>query len=113
MRKINFFEMMLLVICGLIVISGMYILRMIAAQGYPLLDFMTVTVLWLILIFCLVICAIAENGREELSIIISENSKEIKLLRSISKEQIEEIKLLRDTMDACVIHNAQSTRKKK
>ncbi len=76
--------------------AGLYLLYVIKdfAQTRPI-DVFMFAILWLILLLMVIITAIAENAREELAIIVSENSQEIKLLRQISHEQLEEIKLLR------------------
>ena len=59
--------------------------------------------LWFNLIFLMILCAIAENQREELGIIVQDQAKELRimreetqLLRQINEEQLEEIKLLRE-----------------
>lgn len=98
-RKLTIFEKLILVVGLFVVISGMFFLQklLLLSGGQFTTDVLVGVVLWLILIFVLILCAIAENGREELGTIIGENSQEIKLLRDISKEHLAEMRLLRHT----------------
>lgn len=98
-RNLTIFEKLILVVGLFVVISGMFFLqRLLTLSGGEFTtDVLIGAVMWLILIFVLILCAIAENGREELGTIIAENSQEIKLLRDISKEHLAEMKLLRHT----------------
>lgn len=99
-RKVSVFEILLLIVGIGIIAAGIYIFNLLLAEGYALLDYITFVILWLVLIFLLIMCAISENSREELGIIISENNKEIKLLRDISKEHLEEVKLMRESLSS-------------
>lgn len=95
-RKSNLFERVLLVIGILVVIGGIFLVTRISALSADSgLMIIIAAVLWLILILLLIVAAIAENAREDLAIIVSENSQELKLLRKLTEEQLEQIKLLR------------------
>jgi hypothetical protein len=97
-RKLSFFEYLLLAIGAFIIILGSFLLTIFIQRSIPLFEIMVFVMMWLILIVVIIISAIAESAREDLGIIIQENNKEIKLLRDISKEHLDEIKLLRQTI---------------
>jgi len=97
-RKISIFEILLLTVGLGIIGAGIYIFNLISSQGTGLYESVVFITLWLLLVFLVVVCAITENSREELGVIVNENSKEIKLLREISKEHLDEIKLLRQVL---------------
>jgi len=103
-RNLTVFEKLILVVGLFVVVAGMFFLqKLLSLSGGEFTSTVLIGVaIWLILIFVLILSAIAENGREELSTIISENSQEIKLLRDISREHLSEVKLLRQTMDQVV-----------
>ncbi len=96
-RKLTIFEKLILVVGLFVVVAGMFFLQklLFLSGGQFTTDVLVGVVLWLILIFVLILSAIAENGREELGTIIGENSQEIKLLRDISKEHLAEMRMLR------------------
>jgi len=100
-RNLTVFEKLILVVGLFVVIAGLFFLqKLLYLSGGEFTGTVLIGVaIWLILIFVLILSAIAENGREELGTIISENSQEIKLLRDISKDHLSELKLLRQTMD--------------
>ncbi len=95
-RKINFFEIVLLIVgigvgaVGLWVIGSQY--RADPTLSWEL--FQTV-ILWLSLIILLILAATMEDVKEELGIIIREQVRETKLLKDISQRQLDEIRLLR------------------
>jgi len=92
-RKISVFELLLLVIGVTVIISGSIAFNILIASGYGVYELVSFVALWLVVVFLVVICAISENSREDLGIIVKENSREIKLLRDISKEHLEEIRI--------------------
>ena len=99
-RSLTIFEKLILVVGLFVVVSGIFFMQKLLelSSGQFTTDVLVGAVLWLILIFVLILSAIAENGREELGTIISENSQEIKLLRDISKEHLAESRMLRHTL---------------
>jgi hypothetical protein len=103
-RRSNAFEKLLLLVGFAIGVLGFYLLNIAFTVSGSLfnLDMLQAVFLWLLLIFMMILCAIAENQREELGIIIAEHvqetrllKEEIKLLRDISNEHLDEVKLLR------------------
>lgn len=97
-RKTNVFERLLLLVGVAISIIGIFLLNAIfKQQGNSFTPELLIALLvWLLLIFIMILCAISENQREELSIIINEHIKETRFLREISKEHLDEIKMMRD-----------------
>ncbi len=98
-RKINFFEIVLLLVgigvgvVGFMIINSLY-------QSSPVLSwelFQTVF-LWLLLIVLLILAATMEDVKEELAIIIKEQVQETRLLRKLNNSQLEELRLMRADM---------------
>jgi len=102
-RKINFFEVVLLIvgisvgIVGFMMINSLY-------QVDPVIswDLLGAVFLWLILIVILILAATMEDVKEELAIVIREHIEETKimredtrLLKQINNRQLEELVLLR------------------
>lgn len=54
--------------------------------------------IWLILIFLMIVAAANEDMKEELAIIIKDQSEELKSLNDLNKELVEETKLLRSAL---------------
>ncbi|MFT4312192.1 MAG: hypothetical protein ACMXYF_03100 [Candidatus Woesearchaeota archaeon] len=94
-RRTNVFEKILLVMGLGVVLLGLFLLdRIIGLEEGVTSSVILFVMLWLMLIFMIIGVAIAENIREDLTILIYENSQELKYLRNISQEQIEEVRLL-------------------
>jgi hypothetical protein len=87
------FEKMLMLIGIAIVLIGMYVLHDTYSNHGWSIELINTGFLWLILLAICIMCAILENAREELSILVSENSAELRILRQISAEQAQELKL--------------------
>ena len=99
------FEKMLLLIGISVAVVGFYMLNKAFIEHGRVfdLDMLMNVFLWFNLIFLMILCAIAENQREELGIIVQDQAKELRimreetqLLRQINEEHLEEIKLLRE-----------------
>lgn len=81
-RKLNLFEIVLffaglgVIVVGLFVLHKQYVL-----DGYFSWGLLHGVFLWLILIVIIIIAALLENVKEELSIVIKEHIAETKLLR--------------------------------
>ncbi len=95
-RRINFFEVVLLIVGLCIGVVGFKIINMLymmsgSEMSYDL--FITIF-LWLILIVLLILAATMEDVKEELAIVIREHISETRVLRNINKETLEEIRLL-------------------
>jgi len=92
LRRINFFEVVLLIVgisvgvIGFMMINSQY-------QQDPVLswELFTSVFLWLILIVILILAATMEDVKEELAIVIKEHIKETKLLKEISNSQLEQL----------------------
>jgi len=106
-RKLNFFEIALLIvgigvgIVGFLIISNHY-------QSDPTIswDLYQTVFIWLLLIVLLILAATMEDVKEELAVIIKGHIEETKLLKEetmilkdISNQQLEEIRLLRSDMN--------------
>ena len=104
-RKLNNFEKLLLLTGLAIGIVGFVFINFIfkADDSVMTWEMLTTVFLWLNLIFLVILCAIQENQREETGIIIKKHSEETRLLRQITGELHEEIKLMR--IDLGYTHN--------
>ena len=81
-RKPTFFEIALLVIGGAVLIIGFFMInQMYSIDGGVSWNLIIASLLWLILIFCLIVTGSTQDIKEELSILISQTNEEIRLLR--------------------------------
>jgi cytochrome c oxidase subunit IV len=81
-RKINLFEIVLLLVGLAVIFVGAFAIRkQFMLDGYLTWGLLQGIFLWLILLVLLIIAAIMENVKEELCIIICEHIEETKLLR--------------------------------
>lgn len=99
-RRVTLFEKLLLVIGFAVTLVGFYFLNKLYARdagiSWALIQSMF---LWLILLFIIILTDSNESIKEELSIILKENIKETQILREVSRQQLEEIKLLREDLN--------------
>ena len=96
-RKINFFEKMLLPVGVGLTILGLYLILSANNIGTEVVWLKLCAIfLWMILLFNVVQSSITEDMKEELGLIQQEHTTEIKLLKSISNEQLHEIRLLNE-----------------
>ena len=95
-RKFNFFEKLLLPVGIGITFFGFYMI-LLAERVNTDVAWIRLTTLftWMLLLFVIIFTSASENMKEELTVIQKEHMTEIKLLRELSHEQLEEIKLLR------------------
>lgn len=112
LRNPTIFEKLLMFLCFGVGAAGYYFINKIyLATGRVLSWEMVIAMfLWLILIFIIIQSSIAEDQKEELGLIFKEEILQTKLLQDITKEQSEEIKLLRQ--DLVAIHTGQYSKKK-
>lgn len=104
-RKSNFFERVLLVVGLVVIIVGFIFINKVFMSDANLgWDMLQAIFLWLMLIVLIVLLATEEDVKEELAIIIKEHieetkimKEETKLLRQINDEQLQELKLMRQT----------------
>ncbi len=95
-RDANLFEWVLLPVGFIVGFLGFYFINIMYSNEMSLTwDMVHAIFLWLSLIFLMIIAATNEDVKEELRIVISEQVKEIQLLKQISAEELDEIKLLR------------------
>lgn len=98
-RKVNFFEIVLLVVGLSVGIVGFAIIRnLYLAEPVLSWQLFTTVFLWLILIVLLILAATMEDVKEELALVIGELVEETRLLKKLNNSQLEEIKLLREDM---------------
>ena len=80
-RKLNAFEKILLFIGVIIIVIGyIFVHGMILTNGLSW-EALQTTFLWLILVVAVILAAVTENMKEELKLVISNQSREISLLR--------------------------------
>ncbi len=98
-RKFNFFEKLLLPVGIGLTFFGFYMILLAEKVNTEIAWIRLMTVFsWMMLLFIVIFTATSENMKEELTIIQKEHMTEIKLLRELSHEQLEEIKLLRQEL---------------
>ncbi|MCM2325010.1 MAG: hypothetical protein NDI94_00970 [Candidatus Woesearchaeota archaeon] len=96
MRKYNFFEKLLLPVGLGLAFFGLYMI-LLADKSYEIMSWVKLGTIfvWMIILFIVIMVSMMENMKEELTLIQQEHITEIKLLREILHEQLDEIKLLR------------------
>ncbi|MBD3202997.1 hypothetical protein GF327_01775 [Candidatus Woesearchaeota archaeon] len=95
-RKINTFEKILLPVGVSVAGFGLYFLIQADVSGSELAWLkMSSFFSWLSLLILMVIAAINVDMKEELVILTKDHNAEIKLLKELNHDQLEEIKLLR------------------
>ncbi|MBT3465292.1 hypothetical protein HN789_00300 [archaeon] len=98
-RKINIFEKILLPVGIALTFLGFYLI-LLAEQSSSLLNWIRLATLfsWMMLLFIIIVTATTEDMKEELALIQKEHVTEIKILKEISHDQLNEIKLLRQDL---------------
>ena len=95
-RKINVFEKLLLPVGAGLTFFGFYLILLADKTNLEIAWLRLATVfLWMILLFIIIVAATTEDMKEELSLVQKEHVTEIKILREITHEQLQEIKLMR------------------
>ncbi|MBN2567056.1 hypothetical protein JXB02_03170 [Candidatus Woesearchaeota archaeon] len=98
-RKANVFELILLIVGVGIGILGFNLINGLYAEDQAMTWNLLQTVfLWLVLIVMVILAATMEDVKEELAIVIREHMEETRLLKDISHESLQEIKLLREEL---------------
>jgi hypothetical protein len=101
MKKITtFFERILLMVGIFVAAIGFYAINTIyVATGRTLsYEMLSVVFIWALLLFLIIIASMAENQREEASLIDQELHKETVLMKEMIRDHVLEIKLLRETL---------------
>lgn len=114
-RKVTFFEKALFIVGIACTLLGFFLInKLYVAEGQVLsFSMLTVVFLWFLLIFQIVIAATSENQKEEMFIITKELHEETKLMRQVVKDNLLEIKLMRDDLGALRKIDRDLTKRKK
>ena len=98
-KKTTFFEKLLLLVGLAISIAGFYLINNVYLQEQKVTwSLLQAAFLYLLLIFMVILTDSNESIKEELKIVIKEQVQEIRYMRNIANEQLEEIRLLRKQM---------------
>lgn len=94
--RINNFEKILFIVGIAATVVGFYFINKVYRLD-PYLNWALVQAifLWLLLLFIIILTDSNESIKEELKIVIKEQTEETKLLKKIVTDQLQEIKLLR------------------
>ena len=95
-RQSNLFEKILLPVTFIVGVVG-FIMLLSAQRTGAWLEISAVF-LWLILIFLMIIAATNEDVKEELALIIKDQTEETKVIKELNHDLLSEIKLLRQEM---------------
>ena len=98
-RKINIFEKLLLPVGLLLTFVGFYII-LLADRNNTMIGWMRLSTVfvWMILLFLVIVTATAEDMKEELALIQREHVTEIKIMKELVHDQLQEVKLLREDL---------------
>ncbi len=111
LKRLNFFEKMLLVVGLAVTVIGFYYINKIyTGEGHLSWALLQAAFLWLLLLFMIILTDSNESIKEELKEVINKQVEETKILKQISKEQLAELKVLSATMSK---HSKASKAKKK
>ena len=81
-QKPNVFEKILLVIGVALILIGYFVIHSLAiAEGAITWDLLQTVFLWILMILLVILAAVNENMKEELSTVIQNQVEEIRLLR--------------------------------
>jgi hypothetical protein len=98
-RKINVFEKMLLPVGIGLTFFGFYLILLAEKVDTDIAWLRLVTVfLWMLLLFIVIMTATTEDMKEELGAIQHEHITEVKILKEIMHDQLQEIKLMRQEL---------------
>lgn len=98
-RKINMFEKMLLPVGIGLTFFGFYLILLAEKVNTDTGWMRLLTVfIWMILLFVVIMTAATEDMKEELGSIQREHVTEIRLLKELTHDQLQEIKLLRQEL---------------
>jgi uncharacterized membrane protein len=98
-RRLNFFEKMLLLVgISVTVIGFYYINKIYTGEGHISWALLQAAFLWLLLLFMIILTDSNESIKEELKEVIQKHVEETKLLKEISKEQLAELKIIKTAL---------------
>lgn len=100
-KRINNFEKILFLVGLMATFMGFYLINKVYKVD-PYLNWALIQAifLWLMLLFIIILTDSNESIKEELKEVIKEHMEETKVLKQISNEQLQEIKLLRKDLKA-------------
>ncbi len=106
MRKVSFFEIVLLAIGLVVGIFGYYFIhQQLKQDGVMSWTFIISVLVWLVLLVIFILAALVVDVKEELKILLEDHTEEIRMLKTeaaflkeINHEQLEELKLLKSFM---------------
>lgn len=103
-RKINVFEKILLPVGIALTFLGFYLI-LLSEQTNSMIGWLRLSTvfIWMMLLFMVILNATTEDMKEELAIIQKEHVTEIKLLKELVHEQVQEMKLFRSEFKKIVI----------
>ncbi len=108
-NRLNFFEKMLLIVGVMVTILGFFFInRIYTGDGHLSWALLQAAFLWLVLLFLIILTDSNESVKEELKEIIHQHMNETKLLKEISKQQLAELREMKD-----ILGNTHNSRKKK
>lgn len=93
--RLNMFEKMLLVVGIAVTIIGFYYInQMYTGEGRLSWALLQAAFLWLVLLFMIILTDSNESIKEELKEVVNQQVQETRLLRDISREQLDELRIL-------------------
>lgn len=98
-KRLNFFEKLLLLVgIAVTVIGFYYINKLYTGEGHLSWALLQAAFLWLLLLLMIILTDSNESIKEELKEVISKHVEETKLLRALSKEQLAELKMIKEML---------------
>lgn len=95
-RQSNLFEKILLPVAFIVGIAGFYMIY--TAQKTGAWIEVVAVFSWLILIFLMILAATNEDVKEEVALILKEQTEETKIIKELNHDLLAEIKLLRQEL---------------
>lgn len=98
-KRLNLFERLLLLVGLAVTVVGFYYInRIYTGEGHISWALLQAAFLWLLLLFMIILTDSNESIKEELKEVIRKHMEETKLLRKISAEQLEELKVIKKAL---------------
>ncbi|MBW2963905.1 hypothetical protein KY363_00455 [Candidatus Woesearchaeota archaeon] len=98
-KRLNFFEKMLLIVgIGVTIVGFYFINKIYTGEGHLSWALLQAAFLWLLLLFMIILTDSNESIKEELKDVIKEHIEETKILKQISSEQLEELKVIKSSL---------------
>ncbi|MBW2972334.1 hypothetical protein KY359_04830 [Candidatus Woesearchaeota archaeon] len=98
-KRLNFFEKMLLLVGVVVTIVGFYYINKIyTGEGHLSWALLQAAFLWLLLLFMIILTDSNESIKEELKEVIQQHVQETRLLKQIANEQLAELKVIKTAL---------------